>query len=233
MAKELPYFKFEPNQWENGNIQMLSREDKGLFIDLCSVYWSRLGDVPSKLAIQKLCAGNATALNSLCEEKIIELIDGNIFIKFLSEQLNEFEDVSKQNSKNALEGWEKRRKLKEESERNATALNSLCENDAIREDKIKLDKIKEDKISFDIFWNLYNKKVGSKDSCIKKWCKLDLETQTKIIDFIPNFLNSISDKQFVPFPETFLNQKRWNDVIEITKVNITAKSNQIRTYEDE
>ena len=22
MAKELPYFKFEPNQWENGNIQM-------------------------------------------------------------------------------------------------------------------------------------------------------------------------------------------------------------------
>ncbi len=33
MAKELPYFKFEPNAWENGNIQMLSREDKGLFID--------------------------------------------------------------------------------------------------------------------------------------------------------------------------------------------------------
>ena len=40
MAKELPYFKFEPNQWENGNIQMMSREDKGLFIDLCSMYWA-------------------------------------------------------------------------------------------------------------------------------------------------------------------------------------------------
>jgi hypothetical protein len=141
MAKELPYFKFEPNQWENGNIQMLSREDKGLFIDLCSMYWSRLGDVPLKLAIQKLCAGNATALNSLCDEKIIEVLDGNIFIKFLSEQLNEFEDTSKQNSKNAKEGWEKRRKLKDECERNATASNPQCENDAIREDKIKEDKI--------------------------------------------------------------------------------------------
>lgn len=141
MAKELPYFKFEPNQWENGNIQMLSREDKGLFMDLCSMYWSRLGDVPLKLAVQKLCAGNATALNPLCDEKIIEVIEGNIFIKFLSEQLNEFEDVSKQNSKNAKEGWEKRRKLKEESERNATALKSQSENDAIREDKIKKDKI--------------------------------------------------------------------------------------------
>ena len=144
MAKELPYFKFEPNQWENGNIQMLSREDKGLFIDLCSMYWSRLGDVPLKLAIQKLCAGNATALNSLCDEKIIEILDGNIFIKFLSEQLNEFEDTSKQNSKNAKEGWEKRRKQKEESERNAVALNPQCENDAIREDNRIEEEIKED-----------------------------------------------------------------------------------------
>jgi hypothetical protein len=149
MAKELPYFKFEPNQWENGNIQMLSREDKGLFIDLCSMYWSRLGDVPLKLATQKLCAGNATALNSLLNENIIEVLDDNVFIKFLSEQLNEFEDTSKQNSKNAKEGWEKRRKQKDESERNATALNSQCENDAIREDKIRLDKIKEENNSID------------------------------------------------------------------------------------
>lgn len=149
MAKELPYFKFEPNQWENGNIQMLSREDKGLFIDLCSMYWSRLGDVPLKLAIQKLCAGNATALKSLCDEKIIEVLEDNIYIKFLSEQLNEFEDVSKQNSKNAKEGWEKRRKLKEESERNATALNPQCENDAIREDKIKENKKIESKPSLE------------------------------------------------------------------------------------
>ena len=149
MAKELPYFKFEPNQWENGNIQMLSREDKGLFMDLCSMYWSRLGDVPLKLATQKLCAGNTTALNPLCDEKIIEVIEGNIFIKFLSEQLNEFEDTSKQNSKNAKEGWEKRRKIKEESERNATALNPQCENDAIREDKIKEDNKKESKPSLE------------------------------------------------------------------------------------
>ena len=145
MAKELPYFKFEPNQWENGNIQILSREDKGLFIDLCSMYWSRVGDLPLKLAIQKLCSGNATALNSLCEEKIIEVSDGNIFVKFLSEQLNEFEDVSKQNSKNAKEGWEKRRKQRDESERNATALNSQSESYAIREEKRREEEIKGNK----------------------------------------------------------------------------------------
>jgi hypothetical protein len=174
MAKELPYFKFEPNQWDNGNIQMLSREDKGLFIDLCSMYWSRLGEVPLKLAIQKLCAGNATALSSLCDEKIIEVIDGNIFINFLSEQLNEFDDISKQNSKNAKEGWEKRRKQKEESDRNATALISQCENDAIREDKIKEDKIKEENNTALPSFSFYNSLIqyGGKKELVSDWIKV-------------------------------------------------------------
>lgn len=147
MAKELPYFKFEPNIWENGNIQMCSREDKGLFIDLCSMYWSRLGDLPLKLAVQKLCGGNAIALNSLCDEKIIEVIDGNIFIKFLSEQLAEFGDLSKKNSENARSGWEKRRKQKELSDSNATAYDSQWDRNAIREEKIRKDKIKENNIN--------------------------------------------------------------------------------------
>jgi len=93
----------------------------------------------------QICAGNATALKSLCDENIIEVIDGNIFIKFLSEQLNEFEDTSKQNSKNAKEGWEKRRKQKGESDRNATASNPQSESDAIRGNEIKENEIKEEK----------------------------------------------------------------------------------------
>lgn len=145
MAKELPYFKFEPNAWENGNIQMLPREEKGLFIDICSMYWSRLGELPKKLVIQKLCGGNATALNSLCEEGIIEIIDDNIFIEFLTVQLNEFENVSSKNSENAKEGWKKRREQKELSERNATASISQSDRNAIRGEEIREDKRKEDK----------------------------------------------------------------------------------------
>ena len=34
---------------------------KGVFIDLCSMYWSRLGDLPYKLPVGKICNGNATA----------------------------------------------------------------------------------------------------------------------------------------------------------------------------
>lgn len=154
MAKELPYFKFEPNAWENGNIQMLSREDKGLFIDICSMYWSRLSDLPEKLVIQKLCFGNASALIPLYEENIIELIDGNIYVKFLSIQLQEFENTSNQNSENAKERWRKHREQKEISDRNASALIPQSETDAIREEERREEEIKEDKINYRAFAHL-------------------------------------------------------------------------------
>ena len=167
MAKELPYFKFEPNAWENGNIQMLNRDDKGLFIDICSMYWSRLSDLPEKLVIQKLCFGNASALIPLYEENIIELTDGNIYIKFLSIQLQEFENTSNQNSENAKERWRKHREQKEISDRNASALIPQSETDTIREDKNKEEKKKEDinsgkpeKLDFDLLLQYLNKKTG-------------------------------------------------------------------------
>jgi hypothetical protein len=73
------------------------------------------------------------------------------------------------------------------------------------------------KIDFNVFWDLYDRKKGAKKKCIKKWDSLDFETQTKIIEIIPNFLKTIKDKQFQPYPETFLNNERWDDEIEIEK----------------
>jgi hypothetical protein len=221
MAKELPYFKFEPNQWDNGIIHMCTHTEKGVFTDLCSMYWSRLGDVPYKLAVQKICGGNATALDSLYENKIIDVIDGNIYIKFLSEQLNEFDDISKQNSKNAKEGWEKRRKQRDGSERNATASNPQCENDAIREDKRRENEIKE--INFNSFWEKYPTKV-SKKKCQEKWHKLNKTDIDKILETIDGFVNYKPFENYThPNPLTYLNQERWNDEINV----VSDKTNQL------
>ena len=137
MAKELPYFKFEPSEWENGSIQIMSHEVKGVFIDLCSMYWQRLGNLPYKLAVQKLCGGNATALDSLYADQIIQIIDGQICIDFLNEQLGEFENTSEQNAENARKGWEKRRK-------DATVMRPHSNPNAIREEKKKVDEKKEE-----------------------------------------------------------------------------------------
>ena len=68
-------------------------------------------------------------------------------------------------------------------------------------------------IDFNIFWDLYDKKVGSKDKCIKKWDKFKDEERQTIINTLPLFLKSIKEKKYQPYPETYLNQKRWNDEI--------------------
>lgn len=212
MAKELPYYKFEPNEWENGNIQICTHEEKGVFIDLCSMYWSRLGDVPYKLAVQKICGGNANALDSLLENQIFEIIDGNVYIKFLSEQLNEFENTSERNSKIAREGWEKRRKQKETSESNANALRTQSESNAIREDKSKEDNTN---ILFDSFWIQYPIKA-SKKKCADKWKHISETDKQKILETLPNFLKHKPFESYVhPNPLTYLNGERWNDEIPI------------------
>jgi len=207
MAKELPFFKFEPNQWQNGNIQICSFEVQGVFINICSIYWQRLGDLPYDFALQKICAGKATALRTLCDKKIIEVIDGSICIDFLNEQLSEFNSVSSTNSKNAREGWEKRRKSY------ATALRKTSDPNAIREEEIR----EEDNIySFYKFWDLYSLKVGQA-KCKAKWKKLSKDQIEKIFETLPAYIKSTPDSNFRKHPLTYLNGQHWND--EIAKTN--------------
>lgn len=134
MAKELPFFKFEPGAWDNGNIQMCSRESKGLFADLCSLYWSRLGELPYALALQKLCNGNESALQELKKHEIIGVVDGQIHIEFLDEQLEEFSETS-----------EKRRNAANKRWKDASALQLESKSNAIREEKRRGDKKIEEK----------------------------------------------------------------------------------------
>lgn len=134
MAKELPYFKFEPGEWESGNIQLLGYEQKGLFIEICSLYWMRTGELPYKLVLQKLCNGNANALDLLLEEEIIVLQEGQIVIDFLDEQLSEFANVSEKRSKAAKKRW---------SDTNAMQMQS--KSNAIREEEKREKKNREKK----------------------------------------------------------------------------------------
>lgn len=119
MAKELPYFKFEPNAWDTGNIQMCSRESKGLFADLCSLYWSRLGELPYALALQKLCNGNNDAFQELRKHDIFGVIEDQIVIDFLDEQLLELNQISEKRRKAAQKRWGDASALQMQSKSNA------------------------------------------------------------------------------------------------------------------
>jgi len=139
MSKELPFFKFESNAWDTGNIQMCSRESKGLFVDMCSLYWSRLGELPYALALQKLCNGSKDAMQELIDHEIIGVIDGQIIIEFLDEQLLERGETS-----------EKRRDAANKRWKDASALHVQSKSNARREEEKREEKKKGEESTVEI-----------------------------------------------------------------------------------
>tara|TARA_R110000796_G_scaffold16616_2_gene51813 strand:- start:422 stop:1162 length:741 start_codon:yes stop_codon:yes gene_type:complete len=143
MAKELPYFKFEPSEWQNGDIQMLDAQTQLTFINICCTYWNRLGKLPYAFALHKHCNGNAEALDLLISCNIIKLNDSNeLIISFLDLQLKDVKSISSTRSNAAKTRWAKGN--------DANALQMQSKSNAIRQDKIREDKIIVDKIIIDI-----------------------------------------------------------------------------------
>jgi hypothetical protein len=68
-------------------------------------------------------------------------------------------------------------------------------------------------IDFDWFWNDYDKKVGDKQKLKKKWNKLTDEERQNAMNYLDLYKQSVPDKQFRKNPETFINNKSWNDEI--------------------
>ena len=89
MAKELPYFRFTSQEWQNGNISLESYELKGLFIDVCAYYWVQ--DCSVTLAmLQKRYKDARELINELIKLQIIkhEVDSDFITIQFLNEQFD-------------------------------------------------------------------------------------------------------------------------------------------------
>lgn len=95
----------------------------------------------------------------------------------------------------------------------ANVNQSQSDSNAIKEKKRKESKKKESGISFNQFWDLYDKKVGDRVRIKKKWDKLSNTNKKVIIKYIPLYKSSQPDKKYRKNPETFLNQKSWNDEI--------------------
>ncbi|WP_270487845.1 DUF4373 domain-containing protein [Butyricimonas synergistica] len=67
------------------------------------------------------------------------------------------------------------------------------------------------KYSFGEFWDLYDKKRGDKAKIEKKWMKLTEVERESAMKYIPRYKESQPDKKFRKDPDTFLNNKSWND----------------------
>lgn len=67
-------------------------------------------------------------------------------------------------------------------------------------------------VPFDVFWKLYDKCVDKKP-CEAKWSKLKDSERQQAIAHLPKYIESTPDKTFRKNPQTYLNQKSWNNEI--------------------
>lgn len=213
-------YTWYPKDWGSSeSVFELNLNDRGLYRELIDLAMMNDNKTEVKLdvwvrkfsvSIEELNA----ILNKLTALNLIEITDF-LFIPSCEGRLNLVRGGSN--------GGKKSKPTSKPTPKPFESLDEKNEKPTPKQIEKKLKrKEKETNIDFDIFWNLYNKKVGDKTKVENKWNKLENEDRQKIIDTLPNFLNSITDKQFQPFPETYLNNKRWNDEI-IINPNIGKK----------
>lgn len=136
--------------------------------------------------------------------------------------------------------YEKRGDLKRKSEQqprvNGKFVNINTAVDGVSAPESTQTKRKEKKrkesinISFDLFWDMYGKKRGDKEKLISKWENLSDKERVDIIAYIPKYILSEPNNKFRKDPQTFLNNKSWNDELigfepEI-KSNFEARQNK-------
>ena len=142
MAKENPWFKFEPAEWMFGRIQRQTPEVKAVFIDLICMYWHKQCNMSVEDA--ELDFGSENILTLLSNKIIFEDEKDNIIINFLDSQMDGIKETSNKASKAGLASAAKRKAI---AEQKATTVEQPLNDrttDKIREDKIIQDNKKED-----------------------------------------------------------------------------------------
>ena len=191
MAKELPYFKFFCSEWNDGDITLEDYKTQGLFINICSYYWSNACDL-SLHKLKKRFSNEHKTINYLLKNGIIKKKDKIILINFLDEQWIERQSKSSKNSAAAKARWDKQTQCK----RNANASETHYESDAIkiREEKKRKDKIREE---------LFNSQVWKEGLSKLNNCNL-IEVEKHLVVFLEGQeLDENLDREMVDIKKHF------------------------------
>ena len=121
--KELPYFKFYPNQWITGSIMFMDLDIQGAFMKICCYYWSKECNV----SIEQIKLLVPDHWNELIKSQLIKIDNVMIKIKWLDEQYAERLKEHKRNVSNGRKG-------------------GLSRVKALRKEEIRKDKYKGDNV---------------------------------------------------------------------------------------
>ena len=132
MATNLPYFKFYSSEWNDGDITLESFQTQGVFINICSLYWSRECSLTLDKLIRRFPNSENDIMLLIKENLIKNLDDGTIKIRFLDEQYKGRDGRSSTSKTNGAKGG----RPKKPKEPNITQL---------REEEIRREEIRREK----------------------------------------------------------------------------------------
>jgi hypothetical protein len=151
--------------------------------------------------------------------------EGKFFIEWLEISVKKGAKFSEHQRENVQKRWEKNTNvIPNEYQKNTNVIP--LEDEDEDEDEDVLENVNEDELvyEFENFWNLYDKKVGDKEKLKKVWAKIKKIDRQSIINHIPKYKQAQPDKKYRKNPETYLNNKSWNDEI-IENGNLNTQKN--------
>lgn len=112
MARDLPYFKFFSSEWNDGDIALESFSAQGLFISICSYYWSNECNITLSKCKKRFKTASEEDFKCLIDSNIIKVDkDDNLLINFLIEQYFENEETLEKRRKAGKASAEARKAL--------------------------------------------------------------------------------------------------------------------------
>jgi uncharacterized protein YdaU (DUF1376 family) len=241
MAKD-PAFLFYSSDFLIGTM-FLSHEQKGMYIELLCIQHQK-GPL-TEAQIEKACG----RLDPEVLEKFQVNKEGKYFNKRLEEEREKRAEHSRRQREKVMKRWNKSGNTKENTKDipryyngNTTVipLENENENEIIIENKKekrvikgKREKTEEAELwpTFNDFWDHYEKKVGDKEKISKKFCKLRHDVKIQIMEHVTKYKQAQPDKKFRKNPETYLNNKSWNDEIIGKNTNATiGHEERFRSY---
>jgi hypothetical protein len=201
MAKTHPYFKFYCSEWNDGDITLEDFETQGVFIGLCSLYWSRECILPKK-TVDKRFRNNLKNILTLEKEGIIKILgSGLVKISFLDEQWGTKDGRSSTSKTNGSKGGRPKKPNKPNEEPNNNLNDNLTKPNiekSIEDKKREEEKTKAKKACelFDLTLPLFEKQ-GAKNlhqEFCEYWCAVNELTDTERWKEDPYFKNSLSLK---------------------------------------
>ena len=156
-------------------------------------------------------------------------VDGGYQIEWVADSINKRKAYSESRRNNRVGKKQKKRT------NTSTSYDKHMENE--NEDVIENISTSENEYeilpypTFDDFWNLYDKKVD-RTKAEAKWKLLTQKEKEEAVEYIPAYKLAQPDKKFRRNPETFINNKTWQNEIITNNGQQTKKHNFVFTADD-